>query len=209
MKLYGATNKKSFNTLKVRAALAEAGVPFDFIPVDLDKGENKTPAFLAINPHGKIPVLVDGDFALPESNAIMWYIADGYPDAALAPRLDGTPASRQARARIAQWVDFAQTTLYAAYAEWWNLALGKEPAPAAVVAALGKLHRGLGVMETALAGRDHIATPAFSLADLSNAAMVFALQRRLPDEPLAKVPRVAAWYARVLARPSFAGALTG
>jgi glutathione S-transferase len=209
VKLYGATNKRSFNTLKIRAALAEARVPFELVPIDLDKGENRTPEFLAINPHGKIPTLVDGDFALPESNAIMWYIADGYPEAGLAPRLDGTPASRQARARIAQWVDFAQTTLYAAYADWWTQALGPEEKrnPAAAEAALAKIHRGLGVMETVLAGRDHIATPAFSLADLSNASMIFALKRRLPDDPLAKYPRVRAWYDRVAARPSFANAL--
>ena len=83
MKLYGHVNNKSSSTLKIRAALAEAGVPFDLVPVDLDKGEQKTPAFLTINPHGKIPVLVDGDFALPESNAILWYLADAYPAAKL------------------------------------------------------------------------------------------------------------------------------
>lgn len=211
MKLYGSTNKRSFNTLKIRAALAETGEPFDFVPVDLDKDENLTLAFLAVNPHGKVPVLVDGDFALPESNAILWYIADGHPDSGLVPRNDGSAAALQARARIAQWIDFAQTTLYAAYADWWTSALGDEAErqPARAEAALGRIQRGLGVMETALATRDHLATPAFSLADLSNASMVFALARRLPDEPLAPYPRVRAWYDRVRARPSFAGAIAG
>jgi glutathione S-transferase len=90
------------------------------------------------------------------------------------PFNDATPRTRQARARIAQWIDFAQTTLYAAYAEWWNAALGGEGQrnPALAEKALAKIHRGLGVMETVLATRDHIATPAFSLADLSNASMV-------------------------------------
>lgn len=209
MKLYGSTNKQSFNTLKIRAALAEAGASYEFVPVDLEKGENKTPAFLAINPHGKVPTLTDGDFALPESNAILWYVAETHPASGLVPRNDGTTAALQARARIAQWIDFTQTTLYAAYADWWNHALGDEAKriPGVAEAALGKIHRGLGVMETVLAERAHIATPAFSLADLSNASMVFALERRLPDDPLAKYERVRGWYERVSARPSFAGAI--
>jgi glutathione S-transferase len=209
VKLYGSTNRHSFNTLKIRAALAEVGASYEFVPVDLDKGEHKTPAFLAINPHGKVPTLTDGDFALPESNAILWYIAESHPASGLVPRNDGTPASLQARARVAQWLDFAQTTLYAAYADWWTHALGDEAkrVPAVAEAALGKIHRGLAVMETVLADRAHIATPAFSLADLSNASMIFALARRLPDEPLARYDRVRAWYERVSARPSFAGAI--
>ena len=209
MKLYGHANKQSFNTLKIRAALAEAGVAYELVPVDLEKGENKTPAFLALNPHGKIPVLTDGDFALPESNAILWYVAESHPASGLVPRNDGTPAALQARARIAQWIDFAQTTLYAAYADWWNHALGDEAKriPAVADAALAKIHRGLAVMDIVLAARPYIAADAFSIADLANAAMVFALKRRLPDDPLAKYDRVRAWYERVSARPSFAGAI--
>jgi glutathione S-transferase len=208
VKLYGSTNKRSFNTLKIRAALAEAGAPYEFVPVDLDKGENKTPEFLAINPHGKIPVLTDGTFALPESNAILWYVAETHPDSGLAPPNDGLAAIR-ARARIAQWLDFAQTTLYAAYADWWNHALGdaKERVPAVAEKALGRIHRALGVMDAALAARPYIATPDFSMADLSNASMAFALHRRLPDDPLAKVERVRAWYDRIRARPSFGSAI--
>ena len=210
MKLYGSTNKKSFNTLKIRAALAEAGATYEFVPVDLDKGENKTPEYLALNPHGKVPVLTDGDFALPESNAILWYVAEMHPASSLVPRNDGSPAAIQARARVAQWLDFAQTTLYAAYAEWWNKALGgdHERDPAAAAAALGRIHRGLAVMEAVLAARPYLATPAFSMADLSNASMVFALERRLPDEPLSKYERVRAWYDRLRVRPSFASSIS-
>ena len=208
MKLYGSTNKKSFNTLKIRAALAEAGVAYELVPVDLDKGENKTPEFLTINPHGKVPVLTDGDFALPESNAILWYIAESHPASGLAPKSDGSRAAIRARARIAQWMDFAQTTLYAAYAEWWNAALDpKERNPVVAEKALGKIHRGLAVMESVLATRPFLATPDFSMADLSNASMVFALKRRLSDDTLVKYERVRAWYDRVASRPSFASSI--
>jgi glutathione S-transferase len=209
VKLYGSTNKRSFNTLKIRAALAEAAVTYQFVPVDLDKGENKTPEFLALNPHGKIPVLTDGDFALPESNAILWYVAENAPSSTLVPRNDGGRAAIRSRARVAQWLDFAQTTLYAAYADWWTHALGDKGVPALAEAAIGRIHRGLGVMETVLATRPFIATPDFSMADLANASMIFALKRRLPDDPLAKgkYERVSAWYERLRTRPSFASAI--
>jgi glutathione S-transferase len=62
-------------------------------------------------------------------------------------------------------------------------------------------------MESVLATRPFLATPDFSMADLSNASMVFALKRRLSDEPLAKYERVRAWYERLAARPSFASAI--
>ena len=73
--------------------------------------------------------------------------------------------------------------------------------------ALGKIHRGLAVMESVLATRPFLATPDFSMADLSNASMMFALERRLPDDMLAKYERVRAWYDRVASRPSFASAI--
>src|SRR4051812_35154227 len=114
MKLYGSLNSRSFNTLKIRAAFAEAGVAFDYIAVDIPKGDNKTPEFLAMNPHGKIPVLLDGDFALAESDAILWYVAERHPEARLLP-----PAGDlRGRARVQQWCAFASTALYSGYLEW-------------------------------------------------------------------------------------------
>src|SRR6185369_8898719 len=109
MKLYGSMAIKAFNTMKIRAALAEAGAAYDYVPVDLPKGEARTPAFLAMNPHGKIPVLVDGDFTLAESDAILWYVAEKYPQAKLLP------ADARGRARVLQWCSFASTGLYAGY----------------------------------------------------------------------------------------------
>jgi glutathione S-transferase len=208
VKLYGSTNKKSFNTLKIRAVLAETGAAYEFVPVDLENGENKTPTFLSLNPHGKIPVLTDGDFVLPESNAILWYLAETYPEARLVPRHDGSPAAVRARAQVMRWTDFASTTLYQAYSEWWNNALGapEKRIPALAEAALGRMHRGLGVMETALATHEYLAG-GFSIADLANGSMLFAFKRRLPDDPLSKYERVRAWYERILARPAFAGTI--
>jgi len=205
MKLYGSSNNKSFNTLKLRFALAEIGAPYEFVPVDLGKGESRAPDFLRINPHGKVPTLVDGDFALPESGAILWYLGESYPDAKLLPRADGTAAALQARAQILRFNDLAATAFYPAYSEWWNATSSDDPGkrnPAAADAALGKVTRALGVLEKALAAGEHLVGP-FSLADISNASIVFSLQRRLPSDPLATHERVRAWYQRVTARPAW------
>ena len=127
MKLFGSVNKRSFNTLKIRAALAEARAAYDFVPVDLPRGEARTPAFLAMNPHGKIPVLVDGELALAESDAILWYVGERFPDAGLLPANDGTLAAVQGRASVLRWCVFASSALYAAYLEWWTFGHGTEP----------------------------------------------------------------------------------
>ena len=93
LKLYGPVNRLSPNTLKLRVALAELDAVYEYLPVDLAKGEQLTPEFLAINPHGKVPVLVEDDFILPESDAILFYVAES-----LHPR--AAPAGhRRARAR--------------------------------------------------------------------------------------------------------------
>jgi glutathione S-transferase len=205
MRLYGSVNKRSFNTLKIRAALAEARAEFAFIPVDLPKGEARTPAFLALNPHGKIPVLVDGDFALAESDAILWYVGEKFPEARLLPAADGSAAAAQGRARVLQWCAFASSALYAAYLEWWTFGHGTEPdkrVAAVADGAVAKVDRAVAVMQAVLADREHLAG-AFSLGDLASAAVLQSLRNRLPDDPLARYDRVRAWYDRVTARPAW------
>ncbi|HVR61975.1 MAG TPA: glutathione S-transferase family protein [Polyangia bacterium] len=210
MKLYGSTNLRSFNTLKLRAALTEAGVPFELVPVDLAKGEQRRPDFVAVNPHAKIPVLVDDDgFTLPESDAILWYIGEKYPEAKLLPPADGTPATTQARAQVLRWCDFASTGLYPAYADYFNFGpLGDEAkrVPWAAEAALQKIARAVSVMESVLAKQPYLAG-AFSLADLSNAAIITSLKLRLPGDPFADRPHAAAWFQRVTARPAWAAVI--
>lgn len=73
MKLYGFP--PSPNTRKVQAVAAHIDVPLEFEFVDITKGKQRAPEFLAINPNGRTPVLVDGQFKLWESNAIMQYLA--------------------------------------------------------------------------------------------------------------------------------------
>ena len=200
MKLFGSTNKLSFNTLKIRAALAEAGAAYELVSVDLARGENRTPEFLVMNPHAKIPVLLAGSFALAESDAILWYVAEKYPDAALLPRADGSAQALQGRARVMQWCAFASTSLYTAYLDWHT--------PALADGAIGKIERALAVMQAVLGPREHLAG-AFSIADLSNAAILHSLKRRVSVEIDARHDRVRAWYDRITARPAWTQVAAG
>jgi glutathione S-transferase len=102
MKLYGFGPTRSLRALW---GLKELGVPFEFVPVDPRKGEHKAPAFLAINPAGKLPVLVDGDRAIPESAAIILYLAEKYPEKQLLPTSPGE------RAEMYRWIMFGMTEL--------------------------------------------------------------------------------------------------
>ena len=102
MKLYGFPPTRSIRALWT---LCELEVAFELVNVDLVKGEHRRPEFLAINPAGKLPVLVDGDFVLTESVAIVLYLADKYPQKALLP------TEARARAEAHRWLLFTATEL--------------------------------------------------------------------------------------------------
>src|SRR5262249_35536292 len=93
----------SGNCYKVRLALAQLGIPYRLVELDIVKGETRTPEFLAKNPSGRVPLLeVAPGRYLPESNAILWYIAGG---TSLAPE------DRIDRAEALQWMFFEQHSL--------------------------------------------------------------------------------------------------
>ena len=83
MKLYGCPNSRS---LRAAWALEEAAAEYEYVLVDLFTGAARTPEFLALNPAGKLPVLVDGDLKLTESGAIIAYVSDKFPASGLVPR---------------------------------------------------------------------------------------------------------------------------
>jgi glutathione S-transferase len=102
MKLYGFSATRSLRALW---GLRELGLDFDYVPVDLTKGEHRTADFLKINPAGKVPVLVDGDLVLPESAAIILYLAEKYPDKGLIP------TDLALRSQMYRWIMFSVTEL--------------------------------------------------------------------------------------------------
>jgi glutathione S-transferase len=201
LKLYGHVNRLSPNTLKLRVALAEAGASYEHVPVDLASGAQRLPEFLALNPHGKIPVLVDDDFVLPESDAILWYVAERFPQAHL---LGTTPRER---ARALAFCDLASTAIYPGYYDVYFHSKGGAPEqrlPAMVETGQRKFDRALAVLDKTLADRTFLAD-VFSIADIATAAVLRAARERVPYDAAAH-PAIERWYERVTSRPSWRSA---
>src|SRR5215471_3646783 len=102
MRLYEFPPTRS---IRVRWTLQELGVDFEPVTVDLIAGDHRRPEFLALNPAGKLPVLVDGDLIVTESIAIAVYLGDKYPEKGFMP------ADPAARAEVMRWLLFTATEL--------------------------------------------------------------------------------------------------
>jgi len=103
MKLYGYRNGR---TLRAAWALEEVGAAYEYIEVDLKRGEGRKPWFLAINPAGKVPVLIDGDRVITESAAICLHLAEKFPESRLLP-----PVGSPERTECFKWISFILTEL--------------------------------------------------------------------------------------------------
>ncbi|MFN6460889.1 MAG: glutathione S-transferase family protein [Nostoc sp. DedVER02] len=99
LKLYGGARSRASI---VQWYLEEIQIPYEFVKLDMQAGEHLKPEYLAINPVGKVPAIVDGDFQLWESGAILLYLAEKYSKSSL---------SLEERAVFSQWVLFANATL--------------------------------------------------------------------------------------------------
>ena len=99
LKLYGGARSRASI---VQWYLEELGVPYEFVLLDMQSGAHRQPEFLAINPMGKVPAIVDGDFQLWESGAILFYLAQKYGN---------IPSSLEEQAKINQWIIFGNATL--------------------------------------------------------------------------------------------------
>ncbi|MEG4058482.1 MULTISPECIES: glutathione S-transferase family protein [unclassified Microcoleus] len=99
LKLYGGARSRASI---VKWYLEEIGVPYEFVMLDMQAGEHLQPEYLEINPIGKVPAIVDGDFKLWESGAILLYLAQKYGK---------MPDNLEQQAQIVQWITFANATL--------------------------------------------------------------------------------------------------
>lgn len=99
LKVYGSTQSRA---AIVHWYLTELGVPYEYVFIDLQAEEQKQPEYLSINPMGKVPAIVDGDFKLWESGAILLYLAHKYGK---------MPSSLEEQSEIVQWVLLANATL--------------------------------------------------------------------------------------------------
>ena len=187
--------QRSGNSYKVRLALAQLGLPYRLVEVDILQGESRTPEFLAKNPNGQVPLLeaAPGRY-LAESNAILWHVASG---------TQLRPDNRIDRAESLQWMFFEQHSIEpnigAAY--FW-LALvkgGRELQQHALEDWMEEGYRSLAVMENHLKHHRFFAANRYTVADIALYAYTHLAHQC--DYELATFPEIRAWLDRVAAQP--------
>ena len=189
-------NLSSGNGYKVRLLLTQLGLPFERIEYDIDRGETRAPGFLEnVSSNGRVPVLeLDDGGMLSESNAILFYLAEGTPF---------LPERRYERARTLQWMFFEQ------YSHEPNIATPRfwithnvEMTAERRILLEGKRrlgHDALGVMEKYLRGNDFFVADSYSIADIALYAYTHVADEGGFD--LSAFPAVGAWLERVRAQP--------
>ncbi len=184
----------SGNGYKVRLLLTLLGLPFERVELDIDRAETRTAAYLAKNPNGRIPALeLENGEVLAESNAILFYLADGTPY---------LPDDRWLRAQVLQWMFFEQYSHepYVAVARYFLQHLEMTEARRVLLAEKqDKGRAALAVMEDHLATRTYFVGERPTIADLALYAYTHVADEGGYD--LEPYPAVRAWLARVAAEP--------
>jgi glutathione S-transferase len=178
---------------RVEALLHLLKLPYEAIDVDLAKGANKSPQFLALNPFGQVPVLEDGEVVLADSNAILVYLEAKYAPGSWMPR-DPLGA-----ARVQRW--FSNAAGLVAFGPAAARAVKVFGGDADCTPMVARAHRVLAVMEKELANSAWLAGREPTLADIANYSYI----ARAPEGgvSLDAYPQVRAWIARVEALPGF------
>ena len=188
------------NGRKISIALEELQLPYRVHPVDISKGEQLTPAYLAINPNNKIPAIVDGEgpggtpFTLFESGAILIYLAEK------TGKL--LPTDPRGRAEVIQWVMFQMGGLGPMFGQLSHFGrFAKEKLPYAISRYTDESKRLMGVLEGQLTGREYLASTGYSIADIAAYPWVKAMGEFFPELHEGRT-QVRRWLERVGARPA-------
>lgn len=177
--------------------LEEVGAPYEPKTLSFEKGEHKSPEYLKINPNGKVPALTDGDTTIWESMAINFYLANNYK-----PELTGTTPAE--KGLVQQWSFWAQGELQPPLIEIFiQMVFVPEDKkdPEVIRKAQEKIPPLLEVLNKALDGKDYLAGPEFTLADLNTTSVVSILPRIGVD--LTPYTNITNWLKRVGERPAY------
>jgi glutathione S-transferase len=185
--LHHSPNTRSTGALSL---MEELGVPYDLHVMDMKAGENRQPAYLAINPMGKVPAIQDGEALITEQGAVFLYLADRFPEAGLAPAI-GDPI----RGPYLRWLVFYGSSFEPAVVDH---ALKRDPAPAAMCP-YGDYDTVIETLRAALAKGPWILGERFSAADV---LWGVALSWTMMFGIVAKLPEFTAYADRVNARPA-------
>lgn len=175
MKLYGYRNGR---TLRALWALEEVGAKYEYVEVDLFRGEGREPEFLKINPGGKVPVLDDEGMIVTESAAICMHLAERFPESRLLP-----PPGTAERTACYKWISFIITELDAPL---WTIAKhrfalpNERRVPAVIETAGWEFNNMVTILAGGLGGRPYLVSDFFSVADiLASHTLLWAKSARL------------------------------
>ena len=184
----------SGNGYKVRLMLNLLNLPFQYTEVNILEGKSHTPEFLAINPNGRIPVLItpEGE-TLIESNAILCYLAENTPF---------MPQDRLERARVMQWLFYEQYSHepFIATSRFWLFCSGT---PEKFTDKVAEKREGglkaLALMDSHLAGKTYMAAETYTIADIALYAYTHVAHEG--GFPLDDYPNIQKWLDRIAAHP--------
>ncbi|BCZ81783.1 glutathione S-transferase [Paraburkholderia terrae] len=212
MKLYG--RRSSINVQKVLWCLGElgavAGRDYERIDAGLDFGVVNTAGYLALNPNGLVPTLVDGDLVPWESNTIVRYLASAAGNEALLP------VELKERANVERWMDWQLATLWATLRVAF-LGLTRTPEPQRDYEAIRRSHadagRMLAIVDTVLSSQAYVAGRTFTVADIGiclSAHRWFALSGNFGDvlDSAPSLQFVVDWHRNLSTRPGFQDAVS-
>jgi glutathione S-transferase len=167
-----------FSSMAPHIALHEIGTPFESRPISLTKKENRAPAYLTLNPEGKVPTLLIGETPLTEVAAILFYLAKRFPEAGLLPEGDIV-----AEAQAISWMSFIASTIHPARRQ------GMERSKQVFAIADQKL------------GRQSWVLVRYSIADIHLFRLYWRFVNSLHPTP-EMFPNLSAHYDRMMARPA-------
>ena len=196
MKLYGFP--PSPNTWKAQASASHLKMPLELEFVDLSKGAQREPSYLALNPTGRTPTLVDGDFKLWESNAIVRYLAAKHRAGVLEP------ADPHARAHAGAWMDWQLSIAAPAITDAFMGLIRTPPEKrnyAAIEESKKRTTAAMTILDGQLGKTAYVAGDAFSYGDIPVAVMAYRYRALVPERP--PLPHFERWYAAIAARRAF------
>jgi glutathione S-transferase len=197
LRIYGIARTRAFRVLWVAK---ELGLDFEHLPIEIGDDGAKSSEFLAINPNGRLPVIVDGDFVLFESLAITLYLAKKHSSGQLYP------GTLEGEARAWQWSLWAVTEVDRGV-NIWSLHAVRLPQAERNQAlredALKVITSPFRVLDAAVSVQSYLLGEAFTVADLNVAAVI----SRAVDMDLSAWPNLTAWLTRCLERPAALQAL--
>jgi glutathione S-transferase len=198
MQLY--YNHYSSNTRRVLLAADHLGIGFDLVQINLASQDDRR-RLGEVNLNAKLPVLIDGDFVLWESCAIMQYLADGTPGQTVWPQ------ERRARADVSRWMFWACQHFAPAIGVltwehiWKKFVTGQDADPKEVARGEADLAEAARVLDKHLATRQWLVGDAVSLADYAVVAPL--MYKEKAQLPLADYPHLLAWFERIRALPAW------